>query len=79
MPVDNMVMHTGNGHIKVHFWTVIPIFVQWVAIQLQPLVCKTKARVGILFEKDTFDQLGCWQDDTNMIVNIKQLMIPLVL
>ena len=65
--------------IQVHIWIVSPLYIQHVAIQLQSLMCDTKARWGILFWKDTYDQLGCWQDYTNMIVYGKQLTILLVL
>ena len=77
MPADNIIMHTGNGNIQVHFRIVIPLFIQQVAIQLQLLVCDTKATEDILFGKGAFHKLGCWQDYTNRIVYIKQLMIPL--
>ena len=50
---DHMVMHTGNGDIKVHFWTVIPL----VTIQLQLLICDIKAR--IVLGIDAFHQSGC--------------------
>ena len=71
---DYMVLHTGNGNIKTHFQIVIPLMMQQTAMQLQLLVYDIKARVGILFGKDTFDKLGCWQDYTNRIVYIKQLI-----
>ena len=35
--------------------------------------------IGILFGKDAFDQLGCWLDYQNRMVNVKQLTTPLVL
>ena len=53
---DYMVRHTGNGDIKVYFWIVIPVMIQQVAMQSQLLVCSTKARGGILFGENTFDQ-----------------------
>ena len=46
-----------------------------VAIQLQLLVCHTIAIAGIQFGKDTFNELGCWQNYTNRKVYIKQLPI----
>ena len=45
MSGDNMVMYTGNGDIKVHFWIVIPLHFHQVTIQLQLLACNTEARV----------------------------------
>ena len=63
-----MVMHVGNGVIKVYFFTVILLMMQKVAIQLLLLVCDTNARTGILIGKDVFEQVGCWQDFTNRIV-----------
>ena len=51
-----MVMYAGKDSIKVHFWMVIPLYVQWVAIQLQLLVCDTKIRVEISFGKHAFNQ-----------------------
>ena len=62
MSANNVVMLTGNGNTKIHFLIVILQFVQQISIQLQLLFYKTKARAGTLFEKDEFDQLGCWQD-----------------
>ena len=56
---DYMIMHTGNGDIKPHFWIVILLVMQQVTIQLQLLVCDTKAKAGILVGKDAFDQLNC--------------------
>ena len=46
-----MAIHTGNYDINIHFWIVM---MQQVAMQLQLLVCETKANVGILFGKDAF-------------------------
>ena len=49
---------------------------QQVTIQVQPLVCDTKAEVGILVGGDAMDKLGCY---TITNVYTKQLTIPLVL
>ena len=51
---------------------------QKIAIYLQLTICNTKARVGILFEKDSFDQLGWRQNYTNRTVYITQLISALV-
>ena len=75
----NLINHTGNGDIKVNFWIVICFCIQQMNIYLQLLNCKTQARVGTLFEKDTFDQLGCLQDYPRQIIFIKQLSIPVLL
>ena len=79
MPDDNMLIHTGNCDIHIHFFIVIPICVQKVTIQLQLLICDTKARAGILFWKGASNQIGCWQDYTNRIMHVKQLTILLTL
>ena len=65
---DYTVMYTGNGDIKVHIWILISLMLQQFAVQLQFLVCDTKDRAEILFGKDAFVQVGCWQDYTNKIV-----------
>ena len=51
------------GTLISDFWIVVPLFIQWIAIQLQLLVCDTKANAGILFGKDAFNQLVLfWKD-----------------
>ena len=79
LSADNMIMQTGNDNIRVHFGIVILLFIQQVAIHWQLLVCGRKAKAGILFGKDVFSQLGCWQNYTNTIVYIKQVSIQLIL
>ena len=49
--LNYLPMLTGNGNIKVHFWTVTPLMF------LQFLFCDTKTRVGIWFRKAVFNQL----------------------
>ena len=56
------LIYTCNGDITVLFWIIIPLMMQQVAIQLKLLVCNTKARAGLLYGRDAFDKLGCWQD-----------------
>ena len=46
-----MIIHIGNIDIKVHFWIVILLYIQHVAIQVQLLVHDTEAKAGILFGK----------------------------
>ena len=37
IPVDDMIIHTGNGGTNVNFWIVILFCIQQVAIQMQLL------------------------------------------
>ena len=59
MQITNyIVIHTDNGDIKVCFWITLQLNIQQVVTQLQLLVGNAKARTGILFGIDAFDQLG---------------------
>ena len=78
IPPDYMAVHTSNHNIKVYHWIVMPQMMLEAAIQLQLLVCITKAREGVLFGKTAFNQLAYWKHYTNRIIYIKQLAIPLV-
>ena len=61
------------------FWTVIPLYILQVAIWLQLLLCDMQAKVRILFGKDTFDQVSCWQNYPKRLEFVKQLTIQLAL
>ena len=60
---DNMVIQTGNRDTKVHFRMVNPLYIQKVAIQVQLLVCDTKAKQEFSLKRCI--HLNCWQDYTN--------------
>ena len=68
---EYMIMYTANGYMKILFWIVIPLMKQQVTKQLQLLICDTKAKAGILFYKDAFNQSGCLQNYTNRILCIE--------
>ena len=65
--------------MKVHSWIVIPLYIQQATIQLQLVVYGTKQKWESCLEKKYLFKLGYWQDYTNTIVYVKELMIPLVL
>ena len=72
------MIHTGNRNTRVHFWRVISLHIQQIAIQLQQVVCDTQVRVGVMFGKDI--QL-MWLSARlpKRLVYGNQLTIPLVL
>ena len=38
---DNMLIHIGNGHVRVHILIVIHFYIQQSIFQLQVLICNT--------------------------------------
>ena len=77
-PPNYLLMYTHKGDIKVPFWIVIPLTMQKAAMQLQLLGYNKKVKVGILFGKDTFNQLDGWKDYTNRTGYVKQVMILMI-
>ena len=74
---SNMLIHTGGGLIKSHFWLEIPLKLDHQTIQIKALVCNSECPCDIILGWTSMAQLSAWQGYASHRLYIQQISVPL--
>ena len=75
---SNILIHTGGGLIRSHFWLEIPLKLDHQTIQIKVLVCDSECPYDLILGCTSMAQLSAWYDYTSHKLYLQQISIPLM-
>ena len=72
-----ILLKTGGGLIKSHFWLEIPLKLDYQTIQIKALVCDSECPYDLILGHTSMAQLSAWQDYASHKLYTQQILIPL--